>query len=165
MSKIKTYDKFKSDILNEEINLKTALASATLAAGLAFNNPSYGQVPIKSDTTSITQQVSQSKKFNIHKVFMNGSTFKIKGSIEISDSKIIITQNGVVSEMPTKTITQTDNYKEFIFESGGEGMGVQYIFRFKLKLNENGEHSLVMEMKDNFTNSIQSTVYYLREVK
>ena len=54
MKTIKTYE----DFVNEEINLKKALATGALAAGMAFSNPAISQTTnIKSDTT-LSQRVS-----------------------------------------------------------------------------------------------------------
>jgi hypothetical protein len=51
---IKTYE----DFYNEEINLKKGLAGAALGAGLAFSNPSSGQI---TTTKIATEQVPQQK--------------------------------------------------------------------------------------------------------
>lgn len=60
MSKIKKYDEF----VNEEINLKKALAGAALGAGLAFGSPSVAHAekePIKTEITS-TQTIENFSK-------------------------------------------------------------------------------------------------------
>lgn len=66
MKNIKTYE----DFVNEEINLKKALATGALAAGMAFSNPAMSQVTQNKDTI-LPQRVNTPlilKRNNIGKV-------------------------------------------------------------------------------------------------
>lgn len=59
MKNIKKYEDFFVDQTNEEINIKKALAGAALGAGLAFSNPSKGQITT-TKVAPIEQQVKTS---------------------------------------------------------------------------------------------------------
>ena len=56
MKTIKTYE----DFINEEINLKKALATGALAAGMAFSNPATSQTINQPTQTSVDMRPSQS---------------------------------------------------------------------------------------------------------
>jgi hypothetical protein len=49
---VKTYDEF----VNEEVNLKKAIAGAAIGAGLAFGSPNVEAKPVKAETTQTTSQ-------------------------------------------------------------------------------------------------------------
>lgn len=70
-NKIKTYEEF----VNEEINLKKALAGAALGVGLAFGNPQdvSAKEPIK---TEITQNITQNTDDDYSIVIQVDSTMK-----------------------------------------------------------------------------------------
>ena len=59
MKNIKTYE----DFVNEEINLKKALTTGALAAGMAFSNPAISQTNISNDikipTTKVVKRVDE----------------------------------------------------------------------------------------------------------
>ena len=102
------------------------------------------------------------QKFDISKVFINGQTIKMKGNVEISDSKINIIQNDVKSEMTVTVVSKLAEYKEFIVENLSSE---QYQIRFKFNIGlKTDEWTLAMETKDNFNGSIQSCVYYLKKI-
>lgn len=102
------------------------------------------------------------QKFDISKVFMNGQTFKMNGSVEINDSIINIFQNDVKSEMEVKIVSELGDYKEFIVENIGNEYQIRFKFNKGLKTEE---WTLLMETKDNFNGSIQSCIYYLKKIK
>jgi hypothetical protein len=102
------------------------------------------------------------QKFNISKVIINDQNIKMTGTIEITDSKIIILQNDVKSEMEVKIISQLDDYREFIVENPStDQYQVRFIFN-KNPLNSK-EWTFFMETKDNFNGNIQSCTYLLKQ--
>ena len=69
MSKVvKTYDEF----VNEEVNLKKAIAGAAIVAGLAFGSPNVEAKPVKAETTQTTSQYG----VDFSQVVQLDSTFK-----------------------------------------------------------------------------------------
>lgn len=65
MKTIKTYE----DFVNEEINLKKALATGALAAGMAFSNPAISQnTNIKSTEVSKTQDNLKKVENNLYEI-------------------------------------------------------------------------------------------------
>jgi hypothetical protein len=66
---VKTYDEF----VNEEVNLKKAIAGAAIGAGLAFGSPNVEAKPVKAETT---QTITSEYEVDFSKVINLDSTFK-----------------------------------------------------------------------------------------
>ncbi|MBN8567280.1 MAG: hypothetical protein J0M25_11175 [Flavobacteriales bacterium] len=105
--------------------------------------------------------ISIGQEYKISKVFINGQNIKMKGTVEITDSKIIIVQNEIKSEMSIKIVSQLEEYKEFIVVNQGAD---QYEIKFKFNKNplKSEEWTLHMETKDNSNGIIQNCTYFLK---
>ena len=107
-------------------------------------------------------QFTFSQMFSFKKVSFDGQFLKIKGSISISDSIIIINTNGTISNLNVKMemdIQGNKTYRLIVPEKSDMEMRLRFS-----PSDKDDEKILVCETKDNFNQKTSSIVYFLKKV-
>jgi hypothetical protein len=129
MNKIKSYEEF----VNEEVSLKNMAASALLATGLAFSNPTISSAePIKTEL-SISSSVDYSELVNVDSSYKKFSIYQkllvelraIKGVRILGSSADKIVCSVTLSSKPDNSNGQTNATLEIHIKDG------EYMVEFK----------------------------------
>jgi hypothetical protein len=124
MKTIKTYE----DFINEEINLKKALATGALAAGMALSNPAHSQTTnVKSDTIEMSKDETAFTYVEEEAEFPGGYTALtnyIKSNMRYPSNKdvsgrvfleFVVEKNGTISNI--EVTRGIEDYPEFEIEA------------------------------------------------
>lgn len=112
----------------------------------------------------MTFSFGQTYKFD--RVFMSPNFLKMSGSVSISDTTLILNQNGIVSNIPVKILnklTINDNNTSQYISSNNQS-DIRFTFSNNPTPNKNEKYIMVMEVKDKFTNMITNIMYYLKDI-
>jgi hypothetical protein len=114
--------------------------------------------------------VSYGQKFTFKRAFTQMSGFqptfiKIQGELLVSDTSVVITQNGTKSEMVvTKTSLPSNDWKQYKVKLN-EDSEMRLTLGPNPNPTKNEDYLLIIETKDKFTNKLSSFTYYLTSIK
>lgn len=104
-----------------------------------------------------------SQEFTYKKVFSSDVLIRIKGSVMVTDSLItIITENAPTAPIKVVKKLDTGGFKQF---RSGESENIRITLNNLLKSNKKEPVTLLMELKDDFTGTISTVIYYLEPKK
>lgn len=107
-------------------------------------------------------QFTFSQMYNYKKVYIDGQLMKIKGSVSISDTLIIINTNGTISNLNVKKemdIQGSKTYKLIVQEKSD----IEMRLRFSPS-DKDDEQIFICDTKDNFNQKTSSITYFLKKV-
>lgn len=101
--------------------------------------------------------------YSFKKIYTDGQLLKIKGSVSISDSIIIINTNGTISNLNVKkemdNLQGTKTYKLIVPEKSDMEMRLTFT-----PSDKEDEQILLCEFKDNFNQKNSSITYFLKKI-
>jgi hypothetical protein len=109
--------------------------------------------------------VSFSQKFSYKKIFSGGYSLKLKGVIIVNDSVIYIEANNVPAEFKVIKTVDAGFVKQFKVETGNEDTEMRITFNNPKISTKEMPKMLMIETKDNFTNTNSTIIYYLTDFK
>lgn len=106
---------------------------------------------------------SFSQNFTFNRAFINGSFFKMKGEVDITDSTMSITTNGIPSLSKIVLITKRENNKQFkVVAENQTDLDIRITFSPNPNIQKKEETFILLtEAKDNFTKQFMNVMYYL----
>jgi|LauGreDrversion4_2_1035121.scaffolds.fasta_scaffold348697_3 hypothetical protein len=106
---------------------------------------------------------SFSQNFTFNRAFINGSFFKMKGEVDITDSTMSITTNGIPSLSKIVLITKRENNKQFkVVAEDQTDLDIRITFSPNPNIQKKEETFILLtEAKDNFTKQFMNVMYYL----
>jgi hypothetical protein len=108
----------------------------------------------------ITALNSHSQDFTFKRVSSQGLVTKMSGEISISDSVFIITIAGNRVESPIEITLKKENFLSFKIKNTGD-IQVRYFLQQNVFDNKNEKYTLTEDYKDEFRQTIITTVYFL----
>ena len=105
---------------------------------------------------------SFSQTYSFKKIYSDGQLVKIKGSVSISDTLIIINTNGTISNLSVKkemdNMQGTSTYRLIVPEKSETEMRITFA-----PSGKDEEQILNLEMKDTFNQKISNISYFLKK--
>lgn len=107
--------------------------------------------------------VTFSQKFSYNKIFSEGYNLKLKGIITVNDSVLSFQENNVISHLKVIKTVDAGSVKQFKSETGNEDTEMRITFNNPKISTKEMPKMLIIETKDNFTNTNTSLIYYLTD--
>lgn len=102
-----------------------------------------------------------SQEFTYKKIIMDGMSLKTNGDISISDTILKISTNGKVADYPVDVILKKEDFVQYKMRSGTTETQVRFTFQPNTLNNKTEKYTLLLEIKDTFSDKLTSMIYFL----